>query len=93
MTLPCIVCGKALESAVRSVGSRTDPNQPSEGTVFSSHGNYGSTVWDPMTGVDMLEINVCDPCLVEHAGRVLHVKRVTQAHDTVLPWDPERTPL
>lgn len=92
MTLPCIVCGKALESALPSVGSRTEVNQPNDGTTFSSHGHYGSTVWDPMTGTDLLEINVCDPCLIERKDRVIHVKRVTQAHDTVLPWDPERTP-
>lgn len=87
MTLPCIICGKTLEPALRNVRDRIDANQPKDGTVFSSHGNYGSTVWDPMTGVDLLEINICDPCLLERKDRVTHVKRKTQSHDEARPWE------
>ena len=58
--LPCIVCGKKLKNVF--AGS----NQPSDGIVVMTTGNYGSTVWDSMNG-EFLEFNVCDPCLREAA--------------------------
>lgn len=65
---PCIICGKELENV--DVAST---NQPSEGLNFYSHGQYGTTVFDPMNG-EYLEINICDTCIVEKAkqGLVLH---------------------
>lgn len=56
--IPCIVCDKELENV-----DFTADNQPYEGTAFSTHGHYGSTSFDPMNG-SMLEINICDECLV-----------------------------
>jgi len=53
--LPCIVCGRKLNPVFNC--------QPSIGTTFISHGQYGSTVFDPMTG-DYLEVNICDPCVL-----------------------------
>jgi hypothetical protein len=71
--LPCIRCGKELFSAIPQV---TDLNQPDNGTTFRSYGNYGSTVWDENDGT-FLELNVCDPCLLEVAamGQVLRVRK------------------
>lgn len=68
MTLPCIVCGSALESAVNEA-----MNQPAEGLAFQSSGHYGSVAFDPMDGT-YLEINVCDKCLesARDNGYVLH---------------------
>ncbi len=45
--------------------------QPRDGIMLSSHGNYGSTVFDPMDG-NYLMFNLCDPCLIEagEQGRV-----------------------
>lgn len=59
IALPCIACGRELQSCAR-------PNQPLDGLAFSSRGHYGTTVFDPMDG-SALEINVCDDCL-ERAG-------------------------
>ena len=61
-TLPCIVCGVVLMSALPD-GS---DNQPASGTAFFTHGHYGSTVFDPMDN-SWLEINICDSCLIDHA--------------------------
>jgi hypothetical protein len=84
VTLPCIRCGKKLESAiphhVRDDMPDWQPeNQPSRGTTFIARGQYGSTVFDPQglryaAGTEFLEINVCDECMVAlaHTGRVLH---------------------
>lgn len=63
-TLPCIVCKKPLPPAFE--GPEADTNQPYGGTTFHAHGQYGSTVFDPMDNQG-LEINVCDPCLVKAA--------------------------
>lgn len=60
--LPCIICGKQLEPVMRD----NDCNQPYGGTSFTSHGHYGSTVFDPMNvgGHLTLEINICDEDMV-----------------------------
>lgn len=84
-TVPCIVCGKALENVFED-----SENQPSEGCVFSSHGQFGSRVWDPMDG-QYLEVNICDECLVKKAneGCVLQGRdrRPVIASKTLVGWE------
>jgi hypothetical protein len=58
--LPCIVCGYEPEPVDHD--RHEDNNQPYGATAFTSHGHYGSTVFDPMDG-QYLEINICDTCL------------------------------
>jgi hypothetical protein len=87
--LSCICCGNALENF--DPGSR---NQPYAGTAFTTHGHYGSTVFDPMPDLrghgEMLEINVCDNCLTAAAklGRVAHLTYAPpqEPEVTVVPW-------
>ncbi len=55
--LPCIICGKELES--------TFERQPYGATTFYAPGQYGSTVFDPIGESAKLTINICDLCLVE----------------------------
>lgn len=85
--VPCIVCGRRLDPVMGSI--LPTKNQPYAGTVFDSHGHYGSTAWDPM-GIDStprLEINVCDPCLVKNQSRVLVVtSRPAPTEETYMPW-------
>lgn len=66
-SLPCIVCGRRLQRV-----DDTSEGQPWEGVVIETHGNYGSTVFDPMNG-NYLLMNLCDECLVRSGeqGRVL----------------------
>lgn len=81
--LPCLICGKALE-AVRE-GSR----QP-HGSTFTTRGQYGSAVFDPMDGT-YLAVNICDPCLVDAgiAGRVLFGRILTISRpDFEKVWQP-----
>jgi hypothetical protein len=92
--LPCIRCGKqpvlAVPAAViENFGDRH--NQPYEATVFYSHGQYGSTVWDEM-GRDVIEINVCDKCLLEEAakGNILRVTVHTERTQTAVLWVPSQ---
>lgn len=47
---------------------------PSGGLVVTSHGSYGSAVFDPMDGgATHLELYVCDLCLAAKAASVFHV--------------------
>ena len=62
-TLPCIVCRTELNPALDGLD-----NQPYAATAFNTRGHYGSTFWDPLDGT-MIEINVCDPCLVAASQR------------------------
>lgn len=84
--LPCLACGAELEPAFKDVDDVV--NQPYGGTVFTSHGQYGSTVWDPCgTGSEFLEITICDPCLVKHQDRVLKGRKIPRPSDwTYEPW-------
>lgn len=83
-TLNCIVCDKELTSAIPD---GMGENQPYQGTVFTSGGHYGSTVWDPMSDT-FLEITVCDECLMNAAedGRVLKGVPVRTTSTKYLPW-------
>lgn len=68
--LPCIHCDKPLKNVDPEYVSC---NQPYEGTAFTTHGHYGSTIFDPMDGT-YLELNVCDECLrgLQGTGKILH---------------------
>ncbi len=66
-TFPCIICGKPL----RRVMPMT-PAQPANGVMCSTHGNYGSTVFDDLDG-ERLHFNICDACLTTagEQGRIV----------------------
>lgn len=66
-SFPCIICGKTLDRVFDEYES-----QPSDGVMCTTTGNYGSTVFDTITGDELLHFNICDPCLIE-AGKKGHV--------------------
>lgn len=80
--LPCIVCQKALTA----IGSPS-PNHANDANEFRAHGQYGSTVFDPVDGT-YLAVNICDECIVQagHAGQVLTGDR----DRNLKPWKPDR---
>lgn len=82
MPVPCIACGRELDSAAN------DPafdHVPYAGTMFSTGGHYGSTVFDSFDGF-RLQIVVCDECLKAHAeARV----RLVDPKGAMTPWDGE----
>lgn len=86
MDLPCIVCDKPLENVMSDV----DGNQPYGGTAFTSHGHYGSTVFDCDGGY--LEINICAECSIKKRGSIFHVtekKPIVRQEYEYKPWEPE----
>jgi hypothetical protein len=59
MTKRCLICEKEIEEDDISVHNAT---------VWTSHGNYGSSVYDPMSGGVYLEAMICDACLTRKKG-------------------------
>lgn len=72
LALPCLKCGRELVN----VFPNEVENQPNDGVVATTSGNYGSTVYDSFSG-NFLEFNLCDPCLVEagERGRIITARR------------------
>lgn len=68
--LPCIVCGTVLENAIPGTPADQPYNQPYKGTVFVSHGQYGSTFFDEMSG-RFVEITICDDCLRKNTDKII----------------------
>ena len=91
----CLICGAAVQRV-----DRDSPTQPYGGTSFYSHGNYGSTVFDPFDG-QYLHVIICDPCLTSRMEQVLmgrdsrpvFVEGVVLGSERVrreeVPWDPK----
>jgi len=61
--LDCLACGKRLWNVHDDCR-----NQPGEALSFTTHGAYGTTVFDPDDG-HYLEINICDECMREARAR------------------------
>ena len=62
-TPACLRCDKQLNDSFQR--DLWPIPAPSEGTLFTSRGNYGSTLWDPGPSPDRryLLAVICDECL------------------------------
>lgn len=77
----CVVCGREIRSAMNEATSgwaaESDIEEPPHAaTIFTSQGNYGSTLWDPAPRdkyTPYLQVTICDKCLTfaASAGRVI----------------------
>lgn len=90
LPLPCIVCDKAMEPAVRMLNGTTPTrNQPGDGLSFVGHGAYGSA-FDPMESNQTLVITVCDDCLSakgkQNAVLLMTEPRVVIPDPTYVPY-------
>jgi hypothetical protein len=65
MTKRCLICEK--EVVVSDLG-------PSDATIWTSPGNYGSAVYDPLREGAFLEALVCDKCLLQKRALVEEVR-------------------
>jgi hypothetical protein len=87
--LPCIVCGYQPEPAIKDWDNKL---QPYKATMFDSHGQYGSTVFDPISGDLTLMINVCDACLRARCDRVIEARRIPRGpafeYNAWKPYEP-----
>lgn len=65
----CFRCGRHIEWSLAGVGYEL----PHGGVIFTSHGNYGSRVFDQVYGEQALLL-ICDEC-IEMAGDYIQIRR------------------
>lgn len=65
-------------------------HQPHDAVVCTTHGNYGSTVFDAMDG-SWLQFNICDECLILAGlqGRVVQCRDQVHHEVTSERWSPD----
>jgi hypothetical protein len=89
----CFRCDKQLEATYSEIHGVEDSIYitPDDATVWTSLGNYGSTVFDggEFTG-RRLELYICDECLKERAGMVYEHYRVNTEVENVKVFNPAR---
>jgi hypothetical protein len=76
----CIVCDKELV---------IDHWNPLDGTIWTTNGNYGSTVYDNEDGLECLVTYICDVCLVTKKKAVLQRKFECKRSKIDTPFNPE----
>lgn len=62
----CLCCNKELEAVATGYDQ-----QPAEGVVCRTQGNYGSTAFDSIGGEELIFF-VCDDCLTKRRERILY---------------------
>lgn len=70
--MKCVLCD--MELVMGECG-------PIDGTLWKSHGNYGSSVYDDMTGRKHLELVICDNCLVKRMKVIREAVRVVEVRE------------
>jgi hypothetical protein len=61
MTKRCLICEKEIAADAVAVYNAT---------VWTSQGNYGSGVYDPLDDRMFLEACICDSCLIQKKGLI-----------------------
>lgn len=61
------------------------------GTGWHTRGNYGSVLWDSLTGREQLHIIICDQCLKERKKRVVSFYETSSKVErkNIKDWSPE----
>lgn len=72
----CICCGLALKTETSDNPMNIFPVY--DGLIFRATGNFGSTVFDPMSflpgkGEQMLQVFICDQCIKTRAKWVIRL--------------------
>jgi hypothetical protein len=68
----CLCCDKELEAT--SLSENEPPCMINDGVKCYTHGNYGSTVFDPVYGDYRLVFYICDLCISSRKDKILHVQ-------------------
>ena len=79
MTKKCLICEKEI---------KVDAIAAYNATVWTSSGNYGSAVYDPLDGRVFLEAIICDECVIRKKGLIEEVV-VTQPSEIVERRSPD----
>lgn len=78
MERKCLCCEKVLETDPHADKFGTTIGVVYGATIWRTHGNYGSTKFDPMgppgSADEFLEAYVCDDCLTQKGAMIYHVE-------------------
>lgn len=75
----CIVCLKKLLGGLTGRYRQRFDEGPADACVFTSRGNYGSTLLDMMPmQPGFWEVSICDACLKKRARHVIKIKKGRQ---------------
>lgn len=55
--MKCLLCNKSLN------------HELDEYTIWTTHGTYGSRIYDPIASDEILEIRICDSCLLNYRNK------------------------
>jgi hypothetical protein len=69
----CLCCSRELEATL-SENEPAPASMVDGGLICSTHGNFGSAVFDPIHGDYRLVFYICDKCIIERKQNVLYVK-------------------
>lgn len=84
--MTCFTCDRELTPVWPS-----SEGQFEDAVMFETHGNYGSTVFDPQDTRYSLLIQICDLCLVERKDRVKMILTERPFPKiTYSGWEPEQ---
>lgn len=68
--IPCFCCDKELDNMEYEMhGNKKVFVHPMDGLHFTTHGHYGSTIFDPMDGTT-LDIAICDDCVMLRKDKI-----------------------
>jgi hypothetical protein len=73
----CFCCEKPLLGAIDGELKQDFNEPPSDATVWTGNGNYGSTVMDDCFESKLYEISICDDCLKSRAKHVFSIEKRT----------------
>ena len=76
----CLICDKKLVSAMKGEGGIDSRFPPCDALVWSSHGNFGSSLYDPGPEFDdqqYLEAYICDDCVTKKKDKMYTVIKNT----------------
>jgi hypothetical protein len=76
----CFCCDKPLYSAFDNTLEHKYSHPPFDAMVFRSNGNYGSTIFDPMSN-ERIEIFICDQCVYKGQKNAVSTKALPQCND------------
>lgn len=74
----CFKCGKQIKKEYHN----NDPTALSavhNGLIFRTSGNYGSTIFDPITIEEYLEVIICDDCCKVNKESIKHISNIKRS--------------
>ncbi len=72
----CFCCDRVMET--ESTDNPIIIHPVYDGLIFRATGNFGSTIFDPITEEEILQVIICDDCVKRNAKRVTHIYNIVR---------------